>query len=506
VRRSIAKLLLAAFDGAWWAIAIVLAALVAWSFHERWEVLASSPFPLGVDGYFYPIEVRSLLEHGTLAYPASPLTMWWMAPFAAITDPITGCKLAAALGGALVALPAFGLGKRLGGNHAAGLVAATVATLSAGSAYLSIEFVKQGIGLTVALAALLSVLRAVEAPSRRRTATAALAIVATLLAHKLAAALVIAIAIVVVIDELRARGQLRGRRLIYTLATVIAVALVLVTLGAISPQRFGSLGDVSRIGALFGAPHWNDAALVRGSYVLSFDHEAFVAVIVALAAGAVLLGRGPVYVVRSESTRLVSYAFVVFALVIGLPWLDVTDPQGLAFRMRVAAFIPLAMSAAIVAGALPGRLGQIACIAACLAIVTIPRDRHEGQVLAHPALVASALALADHVPGNATLVVPERHVEYMIAWYTRAPVTARPDVVPYAQRVRVVLPLSSANAGFPLDAALESARAETSLEPPLDLHPRARDGFVVVTEATWDFILAQLPARTRAHYAAWPTI
>ena len=489
---------------------VALAALVAWSFHERWDVLASSPFPLGVDGYFYPIEVRSLLEHGTLAYPASPVTIWWMAPFAAVTDPITGCKLASALGGALVALPAFGLGKRVGGNHAAGLVAATVATLSAGSAYLSIEFVKQGIGLTLALAALLAVLRAAEASSRRRNLVAAGAIVATLLAHKLAAALVIAISLVVVVEELRARGQLRGRRLLYAIATLVVVAVVLVVLGAISPQRFGSLADLSRARALFTTEaQWDAAALVRPLFTLAFDHEAFIAVIVALAAGAVLWsqrGPGQAYVVRSEGTRLVAYAFVVFALVIGLPWLDATDPQGLAFRLRIAAFIPLAMSAAIVAGALPGRAGLAAGACACLALVAVPRDRREGAVLAHPALVASALALVDHVPAGATLVVPERHVEFMVAWYTRAPVTLQPSRVPYAQRIRVLLPLSSANAGFPLEAALAAARSETSLEPPLDLHPRARDGFVVVTEATWDFILAQLPARARAHYAAWSTI
>ena len=72
------------------AVAMVLALLVAWSCCERWDVLASSPYPLGIDGYFYPTQLRSLLEHGTLQYPSSPFTFWFMAPFAAATDPITG--------------------------------------------------------------------------------------------------------------------------------------------------------------------------------------------------------------------------------------------------------------------------------------------------------------------------------------------------------------------------------------------------------------------------------
>jgi len=33
-------------------------------FWQRWRLLTASPFPLGVDGYFYPIQLRSLLERG----------------------------------------------------------------------------------------------------------------------------------------------------------------------------------------------------------------------------------------------------------------------------------------------------------------------------------------------------------------------------------------------------------------------------------------------------------
>ena len=78
-------------------VACLLVALVAWSFVQRWHVLASSPYPLGVDGYFYPVQVRALLEHGSLQYPSAPLTFWWMAPFAAVAGPIVGAAIAAAL-------------------------------------------------------------------------------------------------------------------------------------------------------------------------------------------------------------------------------------------------------------------------------------------------------------------------------------------------------------------------------------------------------------------------
>jgi hypothetical protein len=123
------------------AIGVGLVALTAYSAWQRWQALTFSPFPLGVDGYFYPLEVRALLEHGALQYPASPLTFWFMAPFAAATDPITGAKLGAAIGPALVALPAYAVGVRLGRTRGAGLVAAPRASMWAYSPFQKTGFV-----------------------------------------------------------------------------------------------------------------------------------------------------------------------------------------------------------------------------------------------------------------------------------------------------------------------------------------------------------------------------
>src|SRR5690348_9231314 len=111
-------------------VLVAVLGLVAFSAWRRWQILDASPFPVGIDGYFYPIQLRSLLETGHLQYPASPLVFWWMAPFAAATDPIIGAKLGAAIGGALIAIPAYGVGARLGGGRGPGLVAAAIATTS----------------------------------------------------------------------------------------------------------------------------------------------------------------------------------------------------------------------------------------------------------------------------------------------------------------------------------------------------------------------------------------
>lgn len=501
------------------AVGAALAGLVAWSFLQRWQILAASPFPLGVDGYFYPIQVRALLETGSLQYPASPLTFWFMAPFAAASDPITGAKLGAALGGALIALPAYGVGARLARGRGPGLLAAAIASTAASSVYLSMEFVKQGIGLTVALTALWLVLRALDEPTRRRTALAIAGLFATLLAHKLAAALVITIAVPALAEEARARGTLRGRRLLYVLAGSALAAIVILVLGLVAPQRFLAPGDAALLGSLLGShARWSAPALVMPRFELAFDHEAAIGLGSALAAAVVLLIARPgsssklptaVVAKRGHGERIAAWVVVIAGVVIGLPWLAVDNPQGLAFRLRVAAFVPLALTAPIVLAALAARLAPrvrdigFTVLALLVALRMIDRPV-EGRVVAHPALVSAVMAATTKIPAGATVIVPERHILFMVAWYTRAPVSLRPELVPYPQRVRL-LPLAFTGMGSPLEHALDEARQQPGLAPPIALHPRHPNGLVLVTERTWDWLMNDLGPSAEP-WVGWPTI
>jgi len=494
-------------------VIVALAALVALSFYQRCQVLFATPFPLGVDGYFYPIQVRAVLEHGALQYPASPLTFYFMAPFAAATDPIVGAKLGAAVGGALIGLPAYAVGARFGASRGTGLVAAAVATSSASSAYLTIEFVKQGVGLTVGLTALWLLLRALETPSRPRIGLAIGGICAALLTHKLAAATVIAIAIPAAIEEARGRAVLRGRRLLYLLCTLAVLAIVALVLGLAFPQRFLSPSDLALLGdALTSDAHWSAPALATGHLTLAFDHEAAIGAVVALAAG-VAVRRRPRPTKGHYCERFATWMVIGFGVAIALPWLAVDDPQGLGFRLRIAAFVPLALNAGIVTDALLVRIKQLAkherdLAATGLALFLAIRPHAkptEGMVLAHPAMVAAVMASAHQIPAGKTVVVPERHILFMVAWYARAPVSLDPNRVPYTERVRM-MPLAFIGMDSPLDAALDRARSEPSVTPPIGFHPRHRNGLVLVTEPTWEWLLAQLPPAARAYFARWPTI
>jgi hypothetical protein len=546
------------------AVAVALVALVGWSFVARWEVLADSPFPLGVDGYYYPIQLRALLDHGMLHYASAPVAFWLMAPLAAITDPIIGAKLGAALGGAVIALPAYAVGRRLGGGRVPGLVAAALATPSAGSAYLTIEFVKNSIGLTVALTALALVLRAIDRRTRVSIAIAVIAMVLAFATHKMAAGFVLVVAVPAAIVALRGRARIAAAAV-----AVVAVAAI----GLAAPRGWLSADDARLARRLVSAtPQWEAPALVqmtpKGPYVITFGDEPLTGEIAGVIALAILLRRRWQRRDPSSTTpEIAAWMVVALAVGIGFPWLAVDDPQGLAFRLRCAAFVPMALAGAIVAGAMipwiartvrgsivralatrdraradshqmsrlvarvlaivlaplrwvvPDLAGTsataldaaaIATANAILAVVAIalalrvPGDRREGEVLVHPTLVASALAVRDHVPAGDTAVIPERHIEYMVAWYAGTDVSLRPEPVPRAHRWRL-MPLEFIREGSALDIAITRARAEPSLVPPVGLHARLPNGLVLVAETTWEWIVDHLPPDEQARARRWQT-
>jgi hypothetical protein len=520
---------------AWVVPAVVVAGLVllaGWSAWHRYAFLTTSPYPMGIDGYFYPIQLRSILEHGTLEYPSSPLAFYLMAPFAAATDPITGAKLGAAIGGALIAFPAYGVGRQLGGNRAAGAAAAVLATTSAGSFYLSVEFVKNGWGLTVALGAIWLALRAIAAPTRRRLVLAAAGVVAAALTHKMAVGLVAAIAgPAAVVAIVRARPSRSRAWLVRVGAGAGALLAVGIALALVAPERFVAGRDLGQLGALFTRDaQWSAPALFLdgGRFVLALGHEGRDAGILGLAGGAVLVAvlllRGRTWwpaVERTPAVTAAAIAACALGVFVALPWIDVTDPQGLGFRLRIAAFVPWALAAAVVAGQAAAFVaaeierqrnpfGPLAglMVAGALAIVFVraqPTQRNDGVVRAHPAMVAATQALAGAVPTGDTIVISERHTLYMAAYYARIPIVLRPETVPPDRRWRL-MPLAFIGRETSLYRLLLSARRTPGVAPPRGFHPRDPNGLVLVPEPTWTWILDRLPPGPQRHYRAWRTI
>ncbi len=501
-----------------------IAALVAWSFAQRWLVLAESPFPVGVDGYFYPVQLRAVIAGQPLPYATSPLAFYLMAPFAAVAGPITGAKLGAAAFGALAVVPAYGLGARLGGSRGAGLVAAAIVATSAGSMFLTFEFVKNGVGVTVALAAMWALLAALDRPSRPRLVLALVAWIAAALTHKTAGALVIVIGVPAAVGTLVARGQLRGRRLLYLVAAASVLAIGAVIAAAIAPTWFLSGRHVELVRDTVTLDPakvvWYSPALSLPYGELVVGYEAVLGWFAAVLAAITMRHLVSALPRRPAADRATVWTMIGLGLAIGTPWLDVTDPQGLGFRLRLLAFVPLALCAAVSTRLLVAAVGRLAtrlraparahaladlvlAVLACVLVIAIPA-RDDGRVDAHPAMVSAVQQLAPHVSPGAAVIVPERHTMFMVAWYARVPVRLRPESVPHDQRLRL-LPGLFVGDGSELDRALDDARGVPGLRV-IGVHARRANGLVLVDEPTWCWLLSRLSRAERWRYAAWPTI
>ena len=493
---------------------LALLALAARSFALRWGQLTASPYPLGVDGYFYPIQLRSLLEHGHLAYPASPLAFWLMAPLAALTDPITGAKLGAALAGAAVVWPAYALGARLGPGRLAGLAAAVVAVSSTGSLMLTVDFVKNSFGVSLGLAALAALLAALAQPATRaRWVLAALALGAAVLTHKMAAGLALLAGGPALAAFLWRRGGAARR---WGLVGLLGALLALAIAGALAPSQLISPSQLALARDAFsGAWRWDAPALAVGSYRLPLDGEVWKGGVLCALAAVLLVwrgrGRGGVGA-RAPGVRGVSWALLGLGLVLAWPTLAVEDPQGLGFRLRLVAFVPMAAAVAVLVGAAltvaptAARWRRLAPAALCGVVlagwlVRAPARLERGVVYAHPAMVAAVSRLAGAVPDGELVLVSERHIAFMATWYARVATAVRPQVPP-RHRWRL-MPLAFIGERSPLARALEAARHQAGVVPPRSLHAWHRDGLVLVTEATWQWLLPQLPPPARAHYQAW---
>jgi hypothetical protein len=488
-------------------VALAVASLCLYAFVVRARFLLASPYPLGVDGYYYPIQLRSLLEEGRLAYPSAPLVLWLLAPLAALTDPIVGAKLGAALGTALAPLPAYLLAKRISGARAPALLGAALVATSAQSFYLSTEFVKEGVGLTLALAFLAALGRALGHPTRARWLGALGLFLASVLSHKTALGLALIGGVPALLAWVSPSGLRRG------LLVALGALVLVVALGLLAPRRFVGVRDLLLVTEMFQSQaDLSLPVLATPTLTLVFAREVTLA---ALLAALLVASYALPYLLRHRANATPSrdrlpalgVGLVAYALFCGLPWLDVSDEQGLAFRLRLSTFVTLAPLSALLAvrvlrAAPPLGRWLLPLAVAVGLVVGKPAASREGVVATHPALATAASALS--LPPGSLVVTPERKVAFMATWYARVPARLRPPADLDPTRTFRLLP--GASIDDDLRRALDDLRARPrdGVEGVRDLHPHGPNGLVVLSEPTFQYLLTELPPWARARYVRWP--
>lgn len=122
---------------------LLLALLTTAAFGVRLGRLAGTPHPLGTDGYYYVVQVESLLAEGRLHVPDASWVHGWLAMAAGLVgEPVLGVKLGAALLAAACVPAAWLAGRALGRGRTAAWILAAWAAASPTLTHLAGDFPK----------------------------------------------------------------------------------------------------------------------------------------------------------------------------------------------------------------------------------------------------------------------------------------------------------------------------------------------------------------------------
>lgn len=139
-------------------------------------ILFRSPLMYGIDGPYYLIQVKSILDTGTMSYVDPTFCFYFFALLSAVIgDPTAAIKLGTILFCALTVIPAYLTGKRLTSSKPAAVASVVVCSLSAGLIALGGEFVKNAVGSFFLLSLVYLCLRILKGDDTKATKVAAAA-------------------------------------------------------------------------------------------------------------------------------------------------------------------------------------------------------------------------------------------------------------------------------------------------------------------------------------------
>lgn len=373
------------------------------------QYLFASPYPYGVDGYYY----LSLLTRGAPAGGGAPLPIGLLHLAAVPAGPVAAIKICGLLfllcGGAAAAF----LGARLGSSPAAGALAFVLYTQGFMRVELLVNFLKQSMGQIWLLLLLILLAGLTPLGRRARAGCIVAAMAGALLSHPLAG----------VLGGLMLGGAclfaLLGRRYRTGVSAALASlgsAAALLALSGLAARLARSPDSIWPAARLFlqerpglnldllheslsSTPAFPRAALLCGLALASLA-------VLALARGRLSRGQG---IALSAAAPIAVMALNPFLV----PWTE--NPMGLHLRIIAALGLVLAVLVPVAIACLPRRGPSSSLLAAALALLFLvppphwaghagpPPDGgrlHEGMVRSAPRIPEHAVVLTDLPRGN----------------------------------------------------------------------------------------------------------
>ena len=210
----------------------------------------------------------------------------------------------------------------------------------------------------------------------------------------------------------------------------------------------------------------------------------------------------------SAESRALLIGPAALALMLALPWLSSRDPDGLVFRLRIMAFVTLAVCAPaaiaqLIATARP-RVRQLLLIAAAAALLALVPLRYAAPVTwPNPSHMAGAAAAADHTPPDAIIIVNHRQLAFMVKWAADREARTRP---PGAAEARPTFRLASPGVLPPTvlrDLEGFEERLSADVPRPVRLVPEKPKWMILFAEPTWQALIQAASPPDRAQLEPW---
>ncbi len=187
----------------------------------------STPLLFYIDGPYYYVQVRSILEQGCLRYADPPLTFYILTFFSIVfRDIVVGVKVGSTILILLGVYPLYYLIRDLTGSRVAGYASSILYALSPTLLRISLDFIKNSIGLTFLFFTILFIYKSIRYNSMKYSILATAFIILTGLTHILDFGVVLFIVVAITVIHL-----LREHRVPKTLILPISTCIILVILG-----------------------------------------------------------------------------------------------------------------------------------------------------------------------------------------------------------------------------------------------------------------------------------
>lgn len=320
----------------WREMLALLMILTAGALHDA-AALFAHPFALGMDGYYYVLQVDDLQTNGRLYFHTrTPLILYALAGLSHLVgDPILSIKLGSIVLHAALCLGIFAIVTSVTRSRRLGALGSAVAAASGAHFYMIAEYINQ-LGALVFLTWLgWCVVRARRTRNRMWLLASALCLGAASLSHRSAPAIALAVGVSVALMQLLVTAQMRGHwpfraAIFLVLALLCAPALLAAqTFVGIPSWIRDELTFAPRLPLTNGAPAEQMILMVAAPVTL-----------VAIFFG----GRNAPAEASERFSHIVFGSIAVWALLVTLnPFLNDRGAVGISWRLSVLAYYQAAL-------------------------------------------------------------------------------------------------------------------------------------------------------------------